>query len=74
MRKILKNLILGLTLAITIIVGGFLSQPLKAANPTFSEQFPNTYTAQVMIDYFGKAVTDEIDATTMGTVYIDLKF
>ncbi|AMP20779.1 hypothetical protein AZF37_05935 [endosymbiont 'TC1' of Trimyema compressum] len=68
----MKKKIIGLVFISVLAVCGLSSKPIEAANPTFAEQFSNEHTAQVIANYFGKLVTDEMDATVLNASTLDL--
>ena len=72
MKKAVKKILLSLTLVITVLAGGFLSQPIKGANPTFAEKFPDAQMALAVADFFGKNVTDEMDSAVLNATDISL--
>lgn len=51
----------------------FNVQPATTAI-TFESQFADPYTAQVIADYFGKNISEEIDDTVKNTQYIKIDF
>lgn len=61
-----------ITLISIICLSTLSSNPVKAAGPTFETQFPNAHTAQVVANYFGKSVTDEITPTEVNTTTLNI--
>lgn len=72
MNKTLKKMRLTFVLVIAVLAGIAASHPVKAANLTFTEQFPNTHTAQVIAEKFNMLPTDEISAANIAATTLDV--
>ena len=70
----MRKKIIYFVLALSMAFAGFIlpTTEIKAANPTFLEQFPNAHTAEVIAGKFGKLPTEQIDSVDVEATYLDL--